>query len=815
MSTDAVAPQDGTWAWWRTFEHFSAPGSNPVAVSVDRHLVEREMDGEATTTRKAHVLGSWTGERWTIWGKRSNGHTERMSARQRLAYDRARAGGSWGNLGPVPPASELTRASVHLDAARPAVSSADILTSVYIGPELRPWQRDALTSWQSASEQGIVEAVTGTGKTAVGIAAIAEAAAVGRRAVVLVPTIGLQRQWVLALSKGLDRVRIGSVGGGASDSWQNSDVIVSTIHSAFDRGWLADRDTLLVADEVHRYGAETFASALSPTYRSRLGLTATLERSDDGVEEVLLPYFQRTIDGCSYRRAYDDGILAPVCVALVGVDLTPQERERFESYEEDFSRAWRNLVTRWGADDSTFGSLMADANRLAAGGGDPRATGTARWFLKSFSNRRELLAGCENKSGFVDRIARVVPHAERSLIFSDQIDTARAAADTLAANGSAAVALTSEVSSAEREGILAEFRAGHHDVLCAPRILDEGIDVPAVDFAAVLAASKTRRQMIQRVGRVIRPKPGGRNAVFAIAYVKGTGEDPDRGGHVAFLEEFLEVAREVEMVDVDSAVPLLISWLGGREKDPSAEEVPSRIVDVEPGHDGVKPSTASETAIDEPRGVDPRELVLTIFDDYEQLATFDEVLVAVSETHDTSLDTARWEIAGADLGDGVTWVSIAGVMVGCGGTGRSTAAIRAQMLQSFDDCVRAYRESGGMLGVSALKATTEGTLLAAVSVERLAELIEAVGDEPRTDASSGVPGRNEHRISRVATSEESADSQPDGEAPLTGPTTGPASEPEAESAPASPWDSRPARLKRHRAWVKNRRRTRDRRKGDS
>lgn len=763
----ASLPAPGLWAWWRSFEHFSAPGSLPVVVSADRHLVEKEMDQEPTAPRKAHILGRSTGDDWSIWGKRARGDTERLTEGQRRAYDRARAGGSRRNLGPVPPVDELNPETADLDAREFSNDFADLLTSVYIGPELRSWQRDALEKWSRAGECGIVEAVTGTGKTAVGIAAIAEAAAVGRRAVVLVPTIGLQRQWVRALSQGLDGVRVGSVGGGSRDSWRTSDVIVSTVNSAVDRPWLADQDPLLVADEVHRYGALTFATALAPTYRTRLGLTATLQRSDDGVEEILLPYFGRTIEGCSYRRAYDDGILAPVRVALVGVDFTPTEQAEFDQYEEDFSRAWRALVTKWGVDDSTFGNLMADASRLAAGDGDPSSIGTARWFLKSFANRRELLAGCRNKASFVESIAKVVPYAQRTLVFSDQIDTAQAAADVLVARGLRAIALTSETSPADRESVMEQFREGEHDALCAPRILDEGIDVPAVDFAAVLAASKTRRQMIQRVGRIIRPKPDGRDAVFAIAYVKGTGEDPARGGHVAFLEEFLEVAQEVRTVDVDSAAPLLASWLGAGGQEPERQQTgpgpgPEASRLVTPGPETLRPSAprpAARPAVAQapppereaeavathsvPTGSavlvsdggtgerDLRHLVLTVFDDFDHVATGDQVVRMVAETHGTSIDTAKWEVASADIGDAVTWVSIAGVMTGCGGSSRSTAPIRAQMLQALEDCVLAFRESGGLLSVTMLKAKIEETLLANCPLERLADLVEEISTAAR------------------------------------------------------------------------------------
>ena len=73
-------------------------------------------------------------------------------------------------------------------------------------------------------------------------------------------------------------------------------------------------------------------------------------------------------------------------------------------------------------------------------------------------------------------------------------------------------------------------------------ILDEGVDLPAAHLGIILAASQSRRQMVQRMGRVLRRKADGRFARFVIAYVVGTSEDPGEGAHGAFLEDINDVA---------------------------------------------------------------------------------------------------------------------------------------------------------------------------------------------------------------------------------------------------------------------------------
>ena len=82
-------------------------------------------------------------------------------------------------------------------------------------------------------------------------------------------------------------------------------------------------------------------------------------------------------------------------------------------------------------------------------------------------------------------------------------------------------------------------------MLAAPRVLDEGVDVPAADLAVIIGASRSRRQMVQRMGRVLRKKADGRRARFVVVFVEDTVEDPCSGAHETFLEEVVKVADGV------------------------------------------------------------------------------------------------------------------------------------------------------------------------------------------------------------------------------------------------------------------------------
>ena len=70
-------------------------------------------------------------------------------------------------------------------------------------PSLRPWQQDALLAWRDAGHRGVVEAVTGAGKTLVGVAAARDTLIAGGRVLVVVPTTELQEQWFRVLAERL------------------------------------------------------------------------------------------------------------------------------------------------------------------------------------------------------------------------------------------------------------------------------------------------------------------------------------------------------------------------------------------------------------------------------------------------------------------------------------------------------------------------------------------------------------------------------------------------------------------------------------
>jgi superfamily II DNA or RNA helicase len=440
------------------------------------------------------------------------------------------------------------------------------------GLDLRDWQVEAFAAWAAAGMRGVVEAVTGTGKTRLAVAAVRACLAHDGRALVLVPTLDLMDQWVRELRTHVAGARVGRLGGGVADDLHDHHVVVATPHSAASvpvdppEG----RPALLVADEAHRYGAPTWAAALRSSYPMRLALTATYERADDGVADVLGPYFGAVVCAYGYDRAVPDGVVAPFRIAFAGTDLENGERAAYDELDRRVRQLHRDLIGTYGYSRDPRRLFAAVAATVAEADGDPRRrhdprVAACREYLSRVRARRDVAA---QAAGKLDVVAALAPglaaHADRSLVFTDTVDQAEAAARLLSRAGLPAETVHGDLPDRQRRIRLAQFRNGNLRVVAAPRVLDEGVDVPAADVAVVLAAFRTRRQMIQRLGRVLRRKDDGRPARLVVAYAKGTREDPGDGAHEDFLREVLPVAAEVARLDADRGRADLADWLAVR-----------------------------------------------------------------------------------------------------------------------------------------------------------------------------------------------------------------------------------------------------------
>lgn len=415
--------------------------------------------------------------------------------------------------------------------------------------DLYRWQAEALNAWRAAGRRGIVEAVTGAGKTVLGITAIREHVANGGRATVVVPTIELMNQWEARLQEHLPGLRIARLGDGDRSGHGDCHVLIASVHSG-SRYIIAPEGgaSLIVADEVHRLAAEKFSLALEENFQHRLGLSATWQRNDERHEEILRPYFGSVVFQLSYTRARSENAICPFRFAMIGVPLTDEEQGGYDAAGFAAGKWRRKLIHQFGAPDTNDADFFAWVQK-AKNGNVPGAEKAAGMYWSAITKQRGILAECQGKQQFAVDVVHSVKAARRTIAFTMTIDAAENIKQIWRFNGVKVENYHSKLSSDSRVSIMARFRQGQLAALIAPKVLDEGVDVPDADLGLILATSRSRIQLIQRVGRVLRRKEDGRTARIALLYAKGTTEDPERGAHSSALADIEAAAEEFDILD--------------------------------------------------------------------------------------------------------------------------------------------------------------------------------------------------------------------------------------------------------------------------
>lgn len=426
----------------------------------------------------------------------------------------------------------------------------------YVGPQLRRWQKDVLDAWLAEERRGIVEAVGAPGRGVVGVLAAWDALTRGEKVLVLVPTSDLLEQWFSTLELYLPGVSIGRRDITTAHTFDDCDVLVSLVSAAFGQQLLGDgRAGLVIADEVHKYGSARPAETLREAFGARLGLTPSMERQDAGFDEVLRPYFGAVLDGCDLRRGRKDAVIAPFRLAFVQVDLDAHEQAEHDALTAQIAM----LTARLTEHGCAPGRFVDDVIRLQGGWREnARAAADASAYLRAVSTRRDLLATSTAKTSAVARLAPTLARSGHALVFTHTKDGADAAAAGLRAAGVPAAWWHNGLEPEVRRNTLRDLRAGRLTALVAPKVLDEGLTLPAVDAVVVLAASRSYRQLVQRLGAILPPSESDRPPVVLVVQARGTVDDDE--GFAADLEA---VATEVRTFDVDTSGADLAAWAVG------------------------------------------------------------------------------------------------------------------------------------------------------------------------------------------------------------------------------------------------------------
>ena len=372
-------------------------------------------------------------------------------------------------------------------------------------------QGEAVDAWEGSPdpERGTLAMATGSGKTLVALLCATRAQdRLGHKpflVVVSAPSIPLVIQWRAAVGQfglratapslesntdvALTNLLRGLGAGGTHVLIVTNDLLCSpafqstvAARAARPRPPIA---TMLVGDEAHTLGANGFIACTPDFFERRLALSATPERQydPDGTEGIF-EFFGPPVYEFGLERA-------------IGLCLTPYDYHvHAATLDGDELEEFSALTGRIGAlmgqdpptDDDALTKLLIARRRVVE---------TARAkisLLKEVLKRRRpstlthtlIYASAKDPESF-DDIAKILTDLDVRWAPVTQVETAR----------TKLLART-----------LSTFANGGYQVLLAKRVLDEGIDIPSVREAFIVASSTVQREWIQRRGRVLRRHPG-------------------------------------------------------------------------------------------------------------------------------------------------------------------------------------------------------------------------------------------------------------------------------------------------------------------
>ena len=303
-------------------------------------------------------------------------------------------------------------------------------------------------------------------------------------------------------------------------------IVLATVQTASTSPFLslcsAGSHLFIIADEVHRLGSGQARRLLSIDSGPRLGLSATPERAGDGIgTAAILDYFHGVVPPpFTLDDAIAAGALTPYVYNICTVPLTESEQEQWDALTVEIRRLYSRLHRSESPDDRIDQRLKMH-----------------------LIQRARIVKSAEGK---VDAAANILKlhykPGRRWIVYCDDQVQMRRILSEVRRHIHTGVYEYHSAMAGNREKTLRLFETVG-GILVSIRCLDEGVDIPSVDSALILASSKNPREYIQRRGRVLR-RFHGKSLAFIHDILVTPRMDSEESPETAIVEG--EIVRAIE-----------------------------------------------------------------------------------------------------------------------------------------------------------------------------------------------------------------------------------------------------------------------------
>ncbi len=407
-----------------------------------------------------------------------------------------------------------------------SIDKTNIAPRIPEGFELRDYQVEAIDKWEEQDFKGIFDMATGTGKTYTGLGAAVRLSKrlEDRFALIIVcPYQHLVEQWVedivlfgmkpiIGYSSSIQRSWKKNLESAIRDQKlkvrKREFFCFITTNATFSSEFVQNQlskirsDILLMVDEAHNFGADNLRRLLLPNYKYRLALSATLDRHGDPEgTEALYRYFGGKCIEYSLEKAIGEGKLTPYKYYPVIVSLSDIELQEYDNLTTQIAKCLTKDKRGKTVLSEKGKRLALQRSRLVAG-----ASGKIQAlekYIMPYIEDKHILVYCGATTVFDG-------NQENMQIDNDEIRQIDLVTDLLGNKLHMKVSqFTSKENVEERNILKREFADGSNlQALIAIKCLDEGVNIPKIKTAFILASTNNPKEYIQRRGRVLRLAEG-------------------------------------------------------------------------------------------------------------------------------------------------------------------------------------------------------------------------------------------------------------------------------------------------------------------